>query len=123
MGYPGSGKSLQVTQGVVSRIEVQRYEHSRRHLIAVTVDAAINDGNSGGPAYLDDNVVGMAFQSLQAAENIGEIVPTPLIEQFLSAVEKQKKLIGIINELQFHYYIKNVPNRENCIKSRSDLSI
>jgi S1-C subfamily serine protease len=49
VGYPVGGEEVSVTEGVVSRIEVQRYEHSQRHLLAVTVDAAINEGNSGGP--------------------------------------------------------------------------
>lgn len=36
---------------VVSRIEGQAYAHSMRVLLAVTVDAAINSGNSGGPVF------------------------------------------------------------------------
>jgi S1-C subfamily serine protease len=42
VGYPIGGEEVSITEGVVSRIEVQRYEHSQRHLLAVTVDAAIN---------------------------------------------------------------------------------
>ena len=41
VGYPIGGEEVSITEGVVSRIEVQRYEHSQRHLLAVTVDAAI----------------------------------------------------------------------------------
>lgn len=83
-GYPVGGEEISVTQGVVSRIEVQRYSHSERHLLAVTVDAAINAGNSGGPVFADDGkVVGIAFQKLQGGENIGEMVPPPLIRAFL----------------------------------------
>ena len=33
----------------MSRIEVQSYSHSHARALAVTVDAAINSGNSGGP--------------------------------------------------------------------------
>ena len=51
VGYPIGGEEISITEGVVSRIEVQRYSHSERMLLAVTVDAAINDGNSGGPVY------------------------------------------------------------------------
>ncbi|MFT4540637.1 MAG: S1-C subfamily serine protease [Planctomycetota bacterium] len=83
VGYPVGGEEISITEGVVSRIEVQRYAHSQRHLLAVTVDAAINSGNSGGPVIKDDKVIGIAFQSLEDAENIGEMVPAPIIRHFL----------------------------------------
>ncbi len=88
LGYPVGGEELSVTEGVVSRIEVQCYSHSERFLMAVTVDAAINDGNSGGPVVMDGKVVGIAFQSLDEAENIGEMVPPPLIRHFLKCVDE-----------------------------------
>lgn len=87
VGYPVGGEEISVTEGVVSRIEVQRYAHSQRHLLAITVDAAINEGNSGGPVLMDDKIIGIAFQGLEDAENIGEMVPTPIIEQFLESVD------------------------------------
>ncbi len=90
VGYPIGGEEVSITEGVVSRIEVQRYEHSQRHLLAVTVDAAINEGNSGGPVYARGKVVGIAFQAMPDAENIGEMVPAPIIERFLAGVHKQK---------------------------------
>jgi hypothetical protein len=87
------GEELSITEGVVSRVEVQRYAHSQRHLLAITIDAAINDGNSGGPVFNTEGlVVGIAFQSLEEAENIGEMVPTPLIRHFLEGIAQQKPL-------------------------------
>jgi S1-C subfamily serine protease len=86
VGYPVGGEEVSITEGVVSRIEVQEYAHSQRCALAVTVDAAINDGNSGGPVVDDDRVVGIAFQTREGAESIGEIVPVPMIEHFLGAV-------------------------------------
>ncbi|MFT5735282.1 MAG: S1-C subfamily serine protease [Planctomycetota bacterium] len=88
VGYPVGGEELSVTEGVVSRIEVQRYAHSQRDLLAMTVDAAINSGNSGGPVVHEGRVVGIAFQSLEDAENIGEAVPAPLIRRFLKGVDE-----------------------------------
>lgn len=88
VGYPVGGEEISVTEGVVSRVEVQRYSHSQRVLLAITVDAAINSGNSGGPVYKDGKIVGIAFQALQDAENIGELVPTTLISKFLEAAER-----------------------------------
>ena len=90
VGFPVGGEEVSVTEGVVSRIELQRYAHSDRWLLAVTVDAAINNGNSGGPVFLDDEVVGIAFQSLDDAENIGEMVPTPLIRRFLDGARTRR---------------------------------
>lgn len=42
---------------------LQPYEHSQHVLLAVTVDAAINAGNSGGPVFsADSKLIGIAFQ-------------------------------------------------------------
>lgn len=90
VGYPIGGEEVSITEGVVSRIEVQRYEHSQRYLLAVTVDAAINDGNSGGPVFARGKIVGIAFQSLPDAELIGEMVPAPVIKRFLDGVRLRK---------------------------------
>jgi S1-C subfamily serine protease len=91
VGYPVGGEEISITEGVVSRIEVQRYSHSQRHLLAVTVDAAINAGNSGGPVFGGGNVVGIAFQKLTGVDNIGEMVPPPIIRAFLDGVEAGKR--------------------------------
>jgi S1-C subfamily serine protease len=88
VGYPIGGEEVSITEGVVSRIEVQRYEHSQRHLLAVTVDAAINEGNSGGPVFARGKVVGIAFQALPDAENIGEMVPATIIRRFLAGARR-----------------------------------
>ncbi|MCP4696227.1 MAG: serine protease [Gammaproteobacteria bacterium] len=87
VGYPIGGREISITEGVVSRIERQQYRHSRRRLLAVTVDAAINDGNSGGPVFKEGKVIGIAFQTLKKAQNIGELVPANLIHRFLKGIE------------------------------------
>lgn len=85
VGYPEGGEGVSITQGVVSRIEIQRYAHSGTSLLAVQIDAAINPGNSGGPA-LDaaGDVVGVAFQLQQESQNIGYVIPVPTIHHFLA---------------------------------------
>jgi len=63
IGYPIGGDTVSVTSGVVSRIEVTSYVHGASELLGVQVDAAINAGNSGGPALNNDGkCVGVAFQ-------------------------------------------------------------
>ena len=88
-GFPTGGTELSTTEGVVSRVGAVTYSHSSRRLLAIQTDAAINPGNSGGPVFKDGKVVGIAFQHLVSpgAENIGYIVPVPIIRRFLADVK------------------------------------
>lgn len=96
IGYPTGGDNVSVTRGVVSRIEPQQYAYSIVHnLLAIQIDAAINPGNSGGPALDENNkIVGVAFQSLMGADNIGYIIPTPIIEHFIEDVQRNGQYLG-----------------------------
>ncbi len=89
-GYPIGGNRLSVTQGIVSRIDFQTYTHSGMdsHL-TIQIDAAINPGNSGGPVMQGGKVVGVAFQgySGDVAQNVGYMIPTPVIRRFLKDIE------------------------------------
>jgi S1-C subfamily serine protease len=82
-GFPMGGEELSITEGVVSRIEHTRYSHSGASLLTCQIDAAINPGNSGGPVIKDGRIVGIAFQGFMFAQNIGYMVPAPLIDHFL----------------------------------------
>jgi len=86
-GFPVGGTKLSVTRGVVSRIDYSQYSHSGvdQHLV-LQVDAAINPGNSGGPVFYRGKVVGVAFQGLLQAENIGYAIPIPVITRFLKDI-------------------------------------
>ncbi|XP_072966078.1 protease Do-like 10, mitochondrial [Typha angustifolia] len=94
VGYPQGGDNISVTKGVVSRVEPTQYVHGATQLMAIQIDAAINPGNSGGPAIMGDKVAGVAFQNLSGAENIGYIIPVPVIKHFLSGVEEHGKYVG-----------------------------
>jgi S1-C subfamily serine protease len=89
LGYPIGGDRLSITRGIVSRIDYRVYAHSGvdSHLV-VQIDAAINPGNSGGPVIQEGKVVGVAFQgySGMVAQNLGYIIPVPVIERFLQDV-------------------------------------
>jgi S1-C subfamily serine protease len=90
-GFPMGGDHISVTEGVVSRIESDVYVHSGAddHLVIQT-DAAINPGNSGGPVIQDGKVVGVAFQGMQDADNIGYMIPTTVIKHFLKDISDGK---------------------------------
>jgi hypothetical protein len=78
---------------VVSRIDYNAYTHSGREShLAIKIDAAINPGNSGGPVMQADKVVGVAFQGFRGdvAQNVGYMIPTPVIRRFLQDVEDGK---------------------------------
>lgn len=89
-GYPIGGDRLSVTEGIVSRIDFQPYSHSGidTHL-TIQIDAAINPGNSGGPVLADGKVVGVAFQGFSGdiAQNVGYMIPTPVVRRFLKDIE------------------------------------
>lgn len=86
-GFPTGGSRISITQGVVSRIDYILYTHSGHdyHLI-LQIDAAVNPGNSGGPVLKDGKIVGLAFQAMTEAENIGYVIPLTVIRHFLDDI-------------------------------------
>ncbi|XP_043724938.1 protease Do-like 9 [Telopea speciosissima] len=97
VGYPIGGDTISVTSGVVSRMEILSYVHGSTELLGLQIDAAINSGNSGGPAFNDKcKCVGIAFQSLkhEDAENIGYVIPTPVIMHFIQDYERNGEYTG-----------------------------
>ncbi|KAM9997638.1 hypothetical protein ACTFIY_007286 [Dictyostelium cf. discoideum] len=95
VGFPTGGSNICVTQGVVSRIDLQPYAHSETRSLSIQIDAAINPGNSGGPALKDGKVVGIAFQNLTGASSVGFIIPTPVIRRFIRDIELNGKFTGV----------------------------
>jgi S1-C subfamily serine protease len=84
-GFPTGGTSLSITKGIVSRIEFVAYNYPTSGL-RIQIDAAINAGNSGGPAIAGDKMIGLAFSRLGDAQNIGYIIPNEEIELFLKDI-------------------------------------
>ena len=64
------------------------YAHSQRNLLAVQIDAAINSGNSGGPVVKDGEIVGIAFEAMDEAENVGYMIGAPVVKHFLRDIEQ-----------------------------------
>jgi S1-C subfamily serine protease len=84
MGYPMGGDALSTTSGVISRIEWAEIGLQGEDGMRVQVDAAINFGNSGGPAFVDGKVAGLAFSGMSgSADNISYLLATEEIVRFL----------------------------------------
>lgn len=97
VGFPVGGDTISVTSGVISRVETTTYTQASAELLGIQIDAAINSGNSGGPAFNDaGECVGVAFQSMGAdeAENIGYVIPTLVVMHFLNDLLKNGKYTG-----------------------------
>ena len=85
IGYPMGGEQVSITEGVVSRIEYAEYNMEAQGL-RIQVDAALNQGNSGGPVILDGAVVGVVFSGIEYAENIGYVIPAEEVRLFLEDI-------------------------------------
>jgi len=88
-GFPEGGSQLAITKGIVSRIDFDEYTHSKQKNLVAQIDAAVNAGASGGPAIVNGMLTGITFQALDGEEynNIGYVVPIPVIEQFLNDIK------------------------------------
>ncbi len=88
VGFPIGGDRISITRGIVSRKDVDAYSHSSiDYHLTVQVDAAINPGNSGGPALQDGKVIGIAFQVYTRGENLGYLIPPPVVNRFLNDIK------------------------------------
>lgn len=85
-GFPVGGEQLSVTEGIISRIEYAKYSYGTAGL-RIQVDAALNPGNSGGPAIADGKIVGLVFSRIEKADNIGYLIPPEEIRMFFEDIE------------------------------------
>ena len=118
-GFPTGGETISITEGIVSRIEVDYYVHSSDRFLLVQVDAAINPGNSGGPVISNGKIVGIAMQTLESAENIGYIVPAPIIMHFLEDI-KDGHFDGF-PELDIYVQLLENPDLRRSLKLPNDV--
>lgn len=88
LGYPIGGDTISATKGVLSRLEYQPYSNSGFSFLAGQIDAASNPGNSGGPAVVNGEIIGVLMQGYSPfeASNIAHIVPVNVIRHFLQDI-------------------------------------
>ncbi len=84
-GFPTGGESQAVTEGIVSRMEHTQYRYFGQGY-RLQVDAAVNPGNSGGPAIVDSKVAGLAFSMRPGANSVGYVIPAEEVRIFLEDV-------------------------------------
>lgn len=121
-GYPDGGDALSITEGVISRIEYQTYAHSNLAYLAIQVDAAINYGNSGGPAIVEEKVVGVVMQFDGDDDNSGGyIIPVNLLKRFLTDVD-DGKFDGVPSLSIRSQYLKSSVLREDYYQLALDQS-
>jgi S1-C subfamily serine protease len=86
LGFPTGGRTICVTEGVVSRIDDLPLAAPSDTILVIQIDAAINPGNSGGPALNGQGqVTGVAFckSSDGTDDNIGYVIPSNVVRAFL----------------------------------------
>ena len=88
-GFPMGGEQLSITEGIVSRIEYVPCAHGANAL-RIQVDAALNPGNSGGPAVVDGKIAGIVFSGILQADNIGYLIANEEVRRFLDDVKDGK---------------------------------
>jgi S1-C subfamily serine protease len=93
-GFPLGGDTMSVTNGIVSRVEHQKYAHSGEYFLTIQIDAAVNSGNSGGPAISNGKIVGVVMENLSKAQNISYLIPPVMIEHFFKDI-RDGKLDGV----------------------------
>ncbi|EGD79346.1 hypothetical protein PTSG_09760 [Salpingoeca rosetta] len=129
IGYPMGGDTISVTRGVVSRVTTLSYADCKfpqllaSFLLVVQIDAAINSGNSGGPVFRENGkVVGVAFSGYAgAADNIGYIIPYPVIKNFLEDYERRGTSDGVC-DLGFSYELCENQAMQKMLKLAGDKS-
>lgn len=91
----GNSEKLVATQGIISSWEARHDLYQRRldHVTLIRTDAAVNPGNSGGPAISPEGrVIGISAR-YGAGENIGLLIPFSTAKQVVSLMSEEGQFI------------------------------
>lgn len=114
IGYPLGMKEPNITSGKVTNFIYGDEESCER----IVTDAAINHGNSGGPAVAEDGkMIGINTSIALNANDIGFITPVSFIKIVLENLIKGKDTV--LTDLGASFQ-KNSPNNSRYLKSPSD---
>jgi len=88
LGHP-KGRKFSLTKGWISAIRMESGGYSatnEKNVLFIQTDAAINHGNSGGPLYYKDKVIGVNTQGLnkENSEGMNFAVHFSEVQKFLS---------------------------------------
>ncbi|CAK0808768.1 unnamed protein product, partial [Prorocentrum cordatum] len=92
LGFPTGGRTICVTEGVVSRIDSIDLTPPADTSLVIQIDAAINPGSSGGPVLNSRGLAtGVAFckDSRSSSDNIGYVIPSQVVRTFLARCEQE----------------------------------
>ncbi len=92
-GYPLGGERISKSEeGEINRIEVRRYAYSHERWLMVQASLQQNPGNSGGPIFKGNKVVGIAFQGIRASDRINYFIPINLVKRLMPLLPHQEKI-------------------------------
>jgi serine protease Do len=82
IGHP-RGLEFSLTSGVVSAVRLENDEQGAVEVIQT--DSALNPGNSGGPVFMNDKVVGVATFKRRSSEGLGFAIHADEIRKFVAS--------------------------------------
>jgi large subunit ribosomal protein L28 len=92
-GYPLGGERISKSEeGEINRIEVRQYAYSHENWLMVQASLQQNPGNSGGPIFKGDQVVGIAFEGMRAADRINYFIPINLVKSLMPLLKRQEMI-------------------------------
>lgn len=91
-GFPTGGNTFCTTKGIISRTQRDDYCHREMENVHQQTDSAINGGVSGGIAFNNKGqLIGVPFQGMMFFDNVGYIIPIPIVNKFISECIKAKE--------------------------------
>jgi S1-C subfamily serine protease len=121
LGFPVGGTGLAATKGTISRIDYTQYNDLTEGL-RIQLDAAVNPGNSGGPALVEGRMVGLIFGQFTRAENVGYVIPNEEVDAYMEDI-KDGRYDGKPRVDGYYQVLENEALRAKLSLTRTDKGI